>query len=247
MAFVFYFLFNSENINKFVLIAASIGLLLAIPLSISRTLFFTLGIVIFFTIAAVAKRREAFGKILTGFFIAFVTIMILSQTSIFQTSIGAFTDRFESANENEGGLESVFLDRFFGGMIGALTNAFEDDFLFGRGLGMGTNVGAKLMTGKTTFLISEGEWGRLIGEMGPLLGMGIIFIRMAFSIKLALFSYIKMKEGNVLPWMILSICVLTISQGQWASPTVLGFSTLNGGLVIAALKKRIYNNDNKSE
>jgi hypothetical protein len=75
--------------------------------------------------------------------------------TLFQTATGAFTSRFEVANEAEGGLEGVLIDRYLGGMIGAITEV--RDYFFGYGLGMGTNVGSMLLTGGQGFLISEGS------------------------------------------------------------------------------------------
>ena len=164
-----------------------------------------------------------------------IAFAILSQTSTFGTATEAFTSRFESANEAEGGLQGVFLDRFLGGLIGAITNSTNLPF-FGLGLGMGTNVGSMLLSGKMEFLISEGEWGRVIGEIGPLMGMAVIFIRLALTLKITLVSYKSMTRGNLLPWMLLSFGLINIAQGGWAQPTSLGFCTLIGGLILASLR-----------
>jgi hypothetical protein len=72
--------------------------------------------------------------------------------------------------------------------------------------------------------------------MGPLLGILIIVIRVTFSIKLAFAGYGKIAEGNLLPWLLLSVGLLVIPQGQWGQPTTLGFSTLIGGLIIASFR-----------
>ena len=49
---------------------------------------------------------------------------------------------------------------------------------------MGTNVGSVLLTGGRTFLIAEGEWGRVLGEQGPILGLGVIILRLALSFQM---------------------------------------------------------------
>jgi hypothetical protein len=91
-----------------------------------------------------------------------------------------------------------------------------------------------LLTGGNGFLISEEEWGRIIGELGALLGISIIFIRLALTLKMAMLSFRKLNSGDLLPWMLLSFGVTLIPEGQWAQPTGLGFSTLIGGLIIAS-------------
>jgi hypothetical protein len=131
----------------------------------------------------------------------------------------------------------VIGDRYVGGLVGSILGSGNVPF-FGYGMGMGTNAGAMLLSGKTTFLIAEGEWGRLIGESGALLGIIIIFIRLALVTKLGVLSFRKLNSGDLLPWMLLSFGLLNISQGQWAQPTSLGFSVLIGGLIIASFKTR---------
>lgn len=159
----------------------------------------------------------------------------LNTLPFFQTASEAFALRIENASNIEGGLEGTLIDRFLGGLYSSVSNP-EASF-YGHGLGMGTNAGAQLMTGERAFLISEGEWGRLIGEMGFILGMLAIMVRLGLVLELLKKAWSNIGEGNVLPWMLLSFGTLAILQGQWAQPTALGFSALVGGLVISALNK----------
>jgi len=233
---VVYFWLN-PGINKTVLIFATLAVIASIPLSISRTLFFSVGVALIFAVAATLLNGKNTGKIITTGLILVIALSILSQISFFKTATEAFTDRFTGANESEGGVKGVLGDRYFGGLGSALSNSTEQPF-FGLGIGMGTNVGSKLLTGGTKFLISEEEWGRLIGEMGAILGIGVIVIRLALSFRLASFGYREMIRGDLLPWMLLSFALLVIPQGQWAQPTSLGFSTMIGGLLFASFNKK---------
>lgn len=136
-------------------------------------------------------------------------------------------------------------DRYLGGMINALTQSGNQPF-FGYGVGMGSNVGSMLLSGKLKFLIAEEEWGRLIGELGPLIGIAVILVRLLFSAKIALLSYKKLSKGDIFPWMLLSFGLLQIPQGQWAQPTSLGFSVLIGGLIIASLRAKADGHGNRN-
>ncbi|WP_237144076.1 hypothetical protein [Pontibacter pamirensis] len=233
--FVFYFWFQLKGINRLVLIVATVALLAAIPLSISRTLFFQVIISLIFSIVAASRDSRYFGRMVLSCLAGFITLAILSQTIFFQTATEAFFARFDSANKQEGGLDGVLFDRYLGGLIGALTNSSEIPF-FGYGLGMGTNVGSMLLAGKQVFLIAEEEWARTVGELGPLLGLSVIALRLGLSIKLTQACYYKLNQNNILPWMLLSLGLLTIPQAQWAQPTSLGFSVLIAGLIIASLR-----------
>jgi hypothetical protein len=234
-AFIFYFWIVPKTFNRFVLLVATIGLLVAIPLTISRALFFGVVISAAFAILAVCQRPKYIGRTVATLSAIVIVFACLSELTFFQTATEVFTTRFEGANKTEGGLEGVLLDRYLGGMVSAFTQSSQFPFL-GYGLGLGTNAGSMLQKGEVMYLISEGEWGRLIGEMGFIMGIAVILIRLGLSAKLALASYLKLAKGDLLPWMLLSFALLIIPQGQWGQPTSLGFSTVIGGLLLASFR-----------
>lgn len=236
--YVFYFWINSKKANRLLLIAATVGLLAAIPLSISRSLFYQVLLSTAFVGLAVSRNPKFLGRFLVSGIALVVVAALLNQTNLFQTSTEAFTERFTSATEQEGGIKGTLVDRFLGGMVGAINDSGNLPF-FGAGIGMGTNAGAQMLTGdRMSFLISEGEWGRLIGEMGLLMGLILILVRVVLVVNLAVSSYKSLRRGDMLPWILLSFGLLMILQGQWAQPTSLGFSTLSGGLILASLNRQ---------
>lgn len=238
--FIFYFwLYSRKLAPLYLLILATICMIIAIPLSISRTLLFSVGLTTIFVLITITKYSKNLIKIvfISPFFL--LIISLLSRLLFFQTSILVFTSRFQSANQAEGGIKGTFIDRFLGDMIGVIYSSNNLPF-WGYGIGMGTNVGAKIISGNFRFLIAEAEWGRIIGEMGVLLGLLVIFIRIQLVIKLFRNSWKEMQRTNYLPWLLLSFGFLNILQGQWAQPTSLGFSTLIGGLIIASSKRNVY-------
>lgn len=234
--FIFYFWLNRHHVKKWLLLAATIGLLAAIPLAVSRGLLFSVIISFGFMVIAGLYQPRYLGATIVSAIAGIIILGFLGATSFFETATKVFTARFEMANEQEGGLSGVLGDRYLGGMIGALTYDAVKLPLFGHGIGMGTNVGAMLLSGKMTFLISEGEWGRLIGESGPILGILAILNRLGFVMALCIASFRKLSKGDLLPWLLLSYTLIVIPQGQWAQPTALGFSTLIGGLLIASFR-----------
>jgi hypothetical protein len=234
-AYIFYFWFNTHLINKVVLIAATVCQVTAIPFSISRTLFFETIVSIAFMVYASRNHGRYIARFVVVLFISFTALSFLSTKPFFITATEVFNTRFSEANENEGGLQGVLLDRFLGGLVSAIQYAPEAPF-FGYGIGMGTNAGSAILTGKATFLIAEGEWGRIVGEMGLLMGFILIVIRIILSASLVKNSLIALRVGNALPWMLLSFGFIQILQGQWGPPTNLGFTILAGGLIMASLK-----------
>lgn len=235
-AYTFYFWLHINLINRILLIAATACLLIAVPLSISRTLLFEIFISIAFSIIAAWRRPKYVWGMVGGGLVLLLIFQLIKGQSFFSTSTEAFSARFEGANESEGGINGVLVDRFLGGMVGAIQNAPDLPF-FGYGIGMGTNVGSNLLTGQSSFLISEQEWGRVIGEQGILLGFIIIIVRIATAIKIARNALRHLKTTDALSWMLVSFCFINILQAQWGQPTALGFTVLSAGLAIAALNE----------
>lgn len=237
--FLFNFLVSKRSPSKILLAAVTFCILAAIPLSISRSLFVQVGITVLFTLLSIGSNPKYFAKILLSGIALVVIFSILTNLSFFQTSVDVFSTRVESASRTEGSASDIFVDRFLGGMISAITNTDGLPF-WGYGIGMGTNVGAVLLTGKSGFLVAEGEWGRLVGEMGILLGFSMILLRVIFVLKLSSAAFSLIKKANFLPWIMLSFSIISVTQGQWAQPTALGFATISAGILVAALR-----NDNR--
>lgn len=240
--FIFYFWLFPKYINRLILIGATIALIASIPTSISRALFLSIGVSTAFTVIAVSKKPAYLKRIIGAIVTIVILFFILSKVSMFQTAIEAFTARFDGANESEGGVESVVLDRYFGGLLKPFLNAMEQPF-FGVGIGAGTSLGAQTLHFATG---PENEYDRIIWEQGMILGFGVIFIRLAFSIQMLIYGWKKLHAGNLLSWILLSFFLLNIPQIQWKQPTALGFSIIIGGLQLASLrsqksKKRLVN------
>jgi hypothetical protein len=233
-AYVFYFWFNTFLIKRPLLIASTVCLLLSIPFSISRTLTFEVALSIVFMIVALWHKPKYLRKILFAGAIVGIAFFFLSSQSFFSTGADALSARFDNASSSEGDLNEVLADRVLAGMAFAVKNAPNLPF-FGYGLGMGTNAGAALLTGSATFLIAEEEWGRVIGEMGLLMGFIVILIRIVFSISTLKNAIKYLRRSNPLPWMLISFGFMQILQGQWGQPTALGFSIIAGGLVLASM------------
>jgi hypothetical protein len=233
--FILYFWFNYKTVNKLLLVAATLSLLCAIPFSISRGLFFQVILSMLFAAFAIAMKPKYIAGMLIAIGGIIISLVLLSSSPLFNTATEAFTQRFTSANKTEGGVNGVLIDRFLGGMIEAISLSSDRPF-FGHGIGMGTNAGSMLLRGGRYFLLSEGEWGRLIGELGAIMGLGVIFLRLRLAMQILCKSYSSMVSGNLMPWMLLSFGLLAVAQGGWSQPTSLGFCTLITGLILASLK-----------
>lgn len=238
-AYVFFFWLRPDLVKRYLLIIATFCLLIAIPVSISRGLLVN---VIFCGLFAVSPILLVNPRLLVRVGVAgvvlFVILSLLSNNAIFNRATKAFSNRIESANSTtEEGNKNSFLgtvwDRADGTIIQPIRDGLDAPF-FGRGLGLGTNVGAALATGAVTYLIGEGELEREFGEMGVVLGGIIVFMRLFFCIKYFFLSRKAMKLQNFLPWMLFSAMISPFIIGQLGQATALGFMSLSTGLMLGA-------------
>lgn len=241
---LYYLLMNNTlpkeyQFSKIVLILLAGCYLLSIPTSISRTHFFQTGFFLVFLFIAAMRKNKLKSKFLKFVIIAIIAGIILNLSGIGGTSVEAFTSRFEGANKAEGGVQGVLGNRYVGGLLGSLINLKIP--VFGYGIGLGTNVGAKIMGGNMYQFGFNGEveWSRIIGECGMLLGLIIIGIRLFFTLETWRKAYnLLVKKYDLLPWMLSAGMLLTIPQGQWAIPTNLGFCIVFGGLTLASINSK---------
>src|SRR5207249_8224235 len=104
----------------------------------------------------------------------------------------------------------------------------------GYGLGLGTNAGAKIVTGQTSFLLAEGEWARLIFESGPVIGLAFVLWRCGVVVRIGLLCLQSVRRGNLLPLLLFSSSGLPLMNGQFGPPTIVGFAVFTTGLALAA-------------
>ena len=221
---------------RWLLLMAGVGIIIACPVSISRLLLFTVLIVVITGMIALLNFHKLSARaIMRAAMPGLLAIIALSQLSVFQDGLSAFSSRWETSTTDEGGVSTAIFYRFFINLIDPIRTALDQP-AFGHGLGMGTNVGAKLLIGQLTFLGGEAEWFRLIFEMGTILGTAFIFLRMIMCIDLFSRARIAWQANNPAPMILLSVAAIPIAEGQWGQPTSLGFAVFSGGLVLAATR-----------
>jgi hypothetical protein len=159
---------------------------------------------------------------------------IVMQTPIFKEGLNVLTTRFnEVAEATEKSVGAGLVERVahdFGEGIYVLTKA---PFL-GYGLGIGTNAGAKFLTGRQMFLLSEGEWPRIFLESGPVLGLAFVVWRLALVVYVGRLCLRSVKAGNVLPLLLFCSSFPALVSGSFGQPTILGFAVFATGLALAA-------------
>lgn len=236
LAFAFFVaqFINHRTLPLPFLYAIGTAFILSIYLSISRLLALSVAVVLAGSVLGLVLNGRRVGNIFKVGLGIIIAYLIASQLPVFDEATEAFSARWEAATgESAGGVEEAIVMRTLSGFVDPF---LEIDWAkpMGSGLGLGTNVGAKFAVGKRTFLIGEGEWFRVIAELGPIFGVAYIIYRIFLSGSLVGFSYRMLKRGNFLPWLICSSCLLLVLNGQWGQQTTLGFTILSAGLVFSA-------------
>ena len=212
------------------------ALIAALPLSISRGLFFKYAGV---AVGGVVAGSLSGGKIkifLVWILLGGVFLTGISFIPAVQLAQQAFEVRWERATEAEGGeagVQGVLEKRVGGSTFGVLADAFDGPIL-GYGIGLGTNVGAMRIGGKRAFLVGEGAWQSTIAELGPLFGLMIIGMRVVLGIFLLRRAWTQARRGNSLPLALGSFALLVVVLSGTGQPTALGFIVVGAGLMLAA-------------
>lgn len=235
VAFVIYSQFNRATYSLNLVLLATIATCLAVTVSISRSALFGAGMVVITSaIGIFLARPQQSLKFVRFAGLAAIALMVASQLPIFDEGARIFSSRIEGASSTEGGSGGV-LGRFLGGfdpvsMIGTVP-------IEGVGLGRGTNAGNVLYAGH--FLpVAENEWNRILYEMGPLLGLMYVLMRIALATTLLRNSFLAARTGLILAMPLAGACWLSVLNGTWQQTTALGFSTLGAGLTLAATQSR---------
>jgi hypothetical protein len=220
--------------RNWLLYAAGLALVVTIGVSGSRSVLLAVLVVLSSLVALIIFRPNAINQFGRNLVIVVVVLLIAVRLPVFKEGVQILSDRFTAAAEEE--------DRTIaGGLIERMFSGFSEGVLLvtrapigGYGLGIGTNGGAKFLTGRFMFLLTEGEWGRVILESGPILGLAFLVWRTMLTVKLGIFSIRHLKRGQILPVMLYGAGFISLLNGQFGQPTNLGFSCFICGLCLAA-------------
>jgi hypothetical protein len=231
----FTILYRRRRLGLGMLLAGG-AIVLACPVSISRTLLLSCAIVFLvglFGLFRSGKNQFALAIRLT------ITLVILgvglSFSKTFQEGTAAFADRWQTSASQGGGATNAVVFRFLDDIISPIQIGFEAP-LFGYGIGIGSNFGAKMLLGRFGFIAGEGEFERMVYENGLILGWSFLMWRILIVIYLARAAWISFKESNPVPMVFLASSAVPLAMGQWSQPTALGFACFASGVVLAATR-----------
>jgi hypothetical protein len=224
---------------------AGVAIVVAIPVSISRSLMAACIIIFAALLIALILARIPIGRLLFGILALALVIYIATTLPIFQVTSEAFVARWTAAgsamgsDRNTDGDVGVARDQVTGrvlpGFTEPLTHASSAPLL-GYGIGMGSNMATQRLPGGLQVL-GEGSWEITIGELGPLLGLALLFWRVAIAIWIFRLSLNAALNHNILPMIFVGATFFPLISAQVSQPTHLGFVIVITGLNLAALNQ----------
>lgn len=229
-AFILEDLLTRRAYSRMLIYPAGAALLLTLAISGSRSAVVTVALVCAMVLYTAWRNPKQFGSIFKPIIVIAVTIAaLLSMTSVFDEGIKLQQRRFTSA----GGVQKGIVERYFQTFEGGWDALFYTTPL-GYGLGVGTNAGAGLITGKRSFTLGEGEWQRVILESGFILGPAYLALRLAYLLAVIKGSLRGYQDGHIMPMLLLGAGGIDLVTGQFGQPTTLGFAVFIGGLALAS-------------
>ncbi|MFN2542200.1 MAG: hypothetical protein ABR514_08550 [Chthoniobacterales bacterium] len=216
------------------LIPAGVALVIGVSVSGSRSVVGACTLVVASLLVIIVLRPDMVNRFGQALIVALFFGLLVSQTPIFREGMHVLSTRFTEAADGMG--QSIAR-----GLIARPLDVFEEGFAvisrapaFGYGLGVGTNAGAKFLIGRSAFLLTEGEWSRILLESGPILGLAFIAWRCALVARVGWLCLRSVRVGNLLPLLLFSAGFLPMLSGQLGQPTILGFAVFVMGLTLAA-------------
>jgi hypothetical protein len=223
--------------RNWLLFSAGFALMVMIGVSGSRSVLLAVVVVIASLVAIILVRPSALNQFGRNLLIVVAVLFLVSRVPVFKEGVQILSDRFTSTAEAE---ENTIA----GGLVARGLSGFTEAFKFipiapigGYGLGIGTNGGAKFLSGRSMFLLTEGEWGRVVLESGPILGFAYLIWRCVLVFNLGVLSFKQLKRGEILTIMLYLAGFVALLTGQFGQPTNLGFAVFLGGLCLASANK----------
>lgn len=238
-SFILYGALSRKAYKMPLLIGAGTALIVGIVVSGSRSCVASVLVVVAAVVVIFVVRPSAVNNFVRTLLLVVIATFIIARLPIFKEGINVLSDRFaESAQAADTTIAKGMVDR----VIEGFTEGFShmDKFpLFGWGIGIGTNVGGRILIGHAAFLLAENEWSRVLAESGPILGGAFLLWRTLLVLRLGALSVISLRRDNLLPILLFGAGFVILLNGQLGQPTTLGFVVLINGLCLAATRPRI--------
>jgi hypothetical protein len=207
-------------------------LMLSLVLSGSRSALVGVTIIVVAVLLVCARKFSRVRRVVAPGVFGYLVFVALCYLPLFREGLDVHEERFRAG----GGVERGILGRYLGELGESIDTAAATPLL-GRGLGIGTNAGAALLTGSRGFLLGESEWSRVVAESGPILGYAYILLRLAICWYLLRQSWEALGGRQATPLLLVAATGVDLISGQFGQPATLGFVVFTSGLALASTNR----------
>ncbi|ADV83219.1 hypothetical protein [Terriglobus saanensis] len=238
-AFVLWGYFQKDLFPKWLLMAAAVSIVLAAPVSVSRSVLISVVLVVLNGVIGeiVAGRSSRFlniHRLAISLLVGAGGIFGLMQVPVFQDSVTTFSTRWVAAQGGTGD-NSKLQERVVGG-FGNIARPFQDLSMLGKGIGRGSTVVASLED-EDALGFGEDPQEREINELGSIAGPLFIIGRAGIALMLIWLSFRSLRAGPSLAWLLLPMGVIDAYSMTIDQATIQGFTIISVGIVFAASRR----------
>ena len=215
---------------RWLLVVGMVSTLIAMSVSASRSL--VLGCFLVGAVGGMTAFRsgKGVGALLGVGVVLIVALVGLSAFDILKEGVAAFTERWTSEEDSGSTGGRVMTQRVGGGFASAFDWAGRVP-IGGLGVGLSSN----LATEKKEFISPvEGEWERVIYEVGPITGFLYLGFRAAFALALIFYGIQALRTGDNVCLILASACFFDLLSGNVRQVTSCGYISVTCGLCVAA-------------
>jgi len=207
-----------EQPNKMIFFAMSLAVATMSVLTGSRYIFFSVGIIIGFTLLALIATRlniKTFTRIL--FILFFMTLAGWILVHVFPDMLSAMQVRIERASRGEGSMWSRI---YYSGF--SFLDAFKTAPILGHGIGSGASGVARFI-GLPDLIYGEADTQRNINELGIIFGSIFLIMRWLTSVWLLITAIKIARKGLPIVLPLAGFAAFPIAIGQITNSPLIGF------------------------
>jgi hypothetical protein len=234
-------LIKTDLFPRWLVFAALIANIIVIPVSISRALAITTGLVVLSAFLGTMicggmefkpQRLPQIGVALIG---GALVIVALAQVPLVLDAANTFTTRWTQAQGGTG--DNSGLEERMVSIVTDVLDPISKTSAIGVGIGAGSTVATAIEgeEGKQ-FEYGENPAQRSIYELGSWLGPVFALGRYGLSLLLILAAFRLLYQGSILPWLLMIPASIDLALGGLDQTTVQGFIVVVLGIWLAAAK-----------
>jgi len=236
--FILYALINREFIKPRILVwLSAAAVLIAIPITGSRSIVYELGVLFVMCPFAALSGVTQVKRTLKALAVIVIVAVGVGQLPMFSESMQSLARRFSEASGSEGDTQTAVEGRTFEPITQSLDSALTSSAWLGQGMGYGSNLAARTLTGEVGFLAGETEWPRVIAEFGPFFGVAFMMFRAVLALFLISRAIARLREHQSLAWLLIVATIPALAIEILEQPTIQGFLVVTLGFMLAALNR----------